>query len=152
MFLAESIGGLLMPVRGLLIALFLMTVSPTSEPRRAIHVESLIYPPVARQGRIAGDVVLIAQIGSDGSVSIPIRKSGHPLLLQAAEDNLKTWKFQTGESQEMEITYHFKLKEQSSGSAQTECAFDLPDSVTISSDAPPVETIYSSPMGKPSPR
>ena len=141
-----------MPVRGLLIVLFLMTVSPTSEPRRPIHVESLIYPPVARQARITGDVVLIAQIGPDGSVSIPIRQSGHPLLLQAAEDNLKTWKFQTGESQEMEITYHFKLKEQSSRSAQTECAFDLPDSVTISSDPPPVKTIYSSPMGKPSAR
>jgi TonB family protein len=131
-----------MPVRGLLIALFLMTVSPASEPRRAIHVESLIYPPVARQARIAGDVMLTAQIGSDGSVSIPVRRSGHPLLLQAAEDNLKTWKFQTGESQQMEITYHFKLKEQSSGSAQTKCVFDLPDSVTIYSDPPPVRIIY----------
>src|SRR5258706_16147547 len=131
-----------MPVRGLLIAPFLMTVSPTSEPRRAIHVESLIYPPVARQARIAGDVVLMAQIGSDGSVSIPVRRSGHPLLLQAAENNLKTWKFQTGEPQEMAITYHFKLNEQSSGSAQTKCVFDLPDSVTIYSDPPPVKIIY----------
>src|SRR5258708_1974184 len=113
-----------------------MNVSPTSEQRRAIHVESLIYPPASRQARITGDAVLIAQIGSDGSVSIPIRRpeSGHPLLLQAAEDNLKTWKFQAGESQQMEITYHFKLKEQSSGSAQTKCVFDLPDSVTIYSD------------------
>ena len=131
-----------MPVRGLLIALILMTVSPTSEPRRAIHVESLIYPPVARQARIVGDVVLTAQISSDGSVSIPIRRSGHPSLLQAAEDNLKKWKFQTGESQEMEITYHFKFSEQSSGSAQTKCVFDLPDSVTIYSDPPPVKITY----------
>jgi TonB family protein len=138
--------------RGLVVALLLLAVSPANEPRRAIHVESLIYPLAARQARITGDVVLIAQIGPDGDVSIPIRQSGHPLLLQAAEDNLKTWKFQAGESQEMKITYHFKLKEHSSGSAQTECAFDLPDSVTISSDAPPVKTIYSSPMGKPSPR
>ena len=139
-----------MSARGLLIALLALTVSPQTQPRLPIHVVSLIYPPVARQARIAGDVVLIAQIGSDGSVSIPIRKSGHPLLLQAAEDNLKTWKFQSGEDQEMEITYHFKLRVQPSGSAQTESAFDLPDSVTITSDAPPVKTIYSSPLGKPS--
>ena len=141
-----------MPARGLLVSLLFLTVSPQCQPRTPIHVVSLFYPYLARQARIQGDAMLIAHIGSDGSVSIPIRKSGHPMLLQAAEDNLKTWKFQTGESQEMEITYHFKLKEQSSGPAQTECAFDLPDSVTISSDAPPVETIYSSPMGKPSPR
>jgi TonB family protein len=139
-----------MPVRGLLIALLLLTVSPQTQPRFPIHVKSLIYPPLARQARIQGDVVLIAQIGSDGSVSIPILKSGHPLLLQVAEDNLKKWKFQSGESQEMEITYHFKLREQSSGSTQTDCSFDLPDSVTILSDPPPVKTIYSSPMGNPS--
>jgi outer membrane biosynthesis protein TonB len=78
-----------MPARGLLIALLLLTLSPQTQPRFPIHVESLIYPPVARQARITGDVVLIAQIGSDGSVSIPILRSGHPILLRAAEDNLK---------------------------------------------------------------
>jgi len=122
-----------MPARGLLIALLLLTVSPQTQPRLPIHVESLIYPPLARQARIQGDAVLIAQIGSDGSVSIPMRKSGHPLLLQAAEDNLKTWKFQSGEVQEMEITYRFKLAEPPSDSLQTECSFDFPNSVTISS-------------------
>jgi TonB family protein len=132
-----------MPARGFLIALLLLTVSPRTQLRFPIHVVSLIYPPVARQARITGDVVLVAQIGSDGSVSIPIRRSGHPLLLQAAEDNLKTWKFQAGEPQEMEITYHFKLGEPSSGSAQTECAFDLPDSVTISAPIPTVQPIAS---------
>jgi TonB family protein len=140
-----------MPARGLLIALLLLTVFPQTQPRFPIHVESLIYPPLARQARITGDVVLLAHIGPDGRVSIPIRKSGHPLLLQAAEDDLKKWKFQSDEDREMEITYHFKLGEPSSDSAQTECIFDLPDSVTISSNAPPVKTIYSSPKGKPSP-
>jgi TonB family protein len=138
-----------MPVRGLLIALLLLTVSPQTQPRFAIHVESLIYPRVARVARISGDVVLVAQIGSDGSVSIPILKSGHPMLLRAAEDNLKKWKFQTGESQEMEVTYHFRITEPASDSAQTECSFDLPNSVTISTHSVQVETNYASPMGKP---
>jgi TonB family protein len=120
-----------MPARGLLIALLLLTVSPQTQPRFPIHVESLIYPPLPRNARIQGDAVLIVHIGSDGSVSIPTRKSGHPLLLQVAEDNLKKWKFQPGESQEMEITYHFKLSEKPSDYAPTECAFDLPNSVTI---------------------
>jgi TonB family protein len=141
-----------MPARGLLLALLFLTVSPQTQPRMPIHVVSLTYPPVARQAGIVGDVVLVAHIGSDGSVSIPILKSGHPILLQAAEANLKAWKFQAGESQEMEITYHFKLRENSSGSAQTQCAFDFPDSVTISSNAPPVAINYTSPIGNPSPK
>jgi TonB family protein len=132
----------------LLLALLLLTVSPQTQPRLPIHVESLIYPQLARQARITGDAVLVAHIGSDGTVSIPIRKSGHPLLLQVAEDNLKKWRFQRGQDQEMEITYHFKLKEWSSDSAQTECIFDLPDSVTISSH-PPTADIYTSPLDKP---
>ena len=138
-----------MPARGLLIVLLLLTVSPQTQPRFPIHVESLIYPSLARYARIQGNAVLIAHIGSDGSVSIPIRKSGHPILLQGAEDNLKKWKFQTGESQEMEITYHFKLRDQASDSAQTECVFDLPNFVTISSNLPPVAINYTSPKSKP---
>ena len=134
-----------MPIRGLLIAVLLLTVSPQTPPRLPIHIESLVYPSLARYAQIQGDVVLVAQIGSDGRVSAPIGKSGHPVLIQAAQDNLKTWKFQSGPYQETEITYHFKLIEPSSDHTQTECAFDLPDSVTVSSPPPPVETNYSLP-------
>jgi hypothetical protein len=132
-----------MPARGLLIALLLLTASPQTQPRLPIHVESLGYPPLARQARIIGDAVLVAHIGSDGSVSFAIFKSGHPLLLQAAEGNLKKWKFLVGEAQEIEITYHFKLSEPPLNYAQTECAFDLPNSVTISSHVPTVQPNYS---------
>jgi len=134
-----------MPIRGLLIAVLLLTVSPQTQPRSPIHVESLVYPSIARYARIQGDVVLVAQIGSDGRVSIPIRKSGHPILLQAAEDNLKTWKFQSGEDLEMEITYHFKIGgEPTYGDPGTRCSFDLPNSVTVVTRPPAVETNYSS--------
>jgi len=78
-----------MPARALLMALLFLTVSPQNQPRLPIHVESLVYPPLARQARIQGDAVLVAPISPDGSVSIPVLKSGHPLLRQAAEDNLK---------------------------------------------------------------
>jgi TonB family protein len=137
-----------MPARGLLIALLVLTVSPEAQPRFPIHVESMIYPPLARQARIQGDVVLVAQIGADGRVPSPIGRSGHPLLVQAAQDNLKALKFQGGEYQEMEITYHFKVEGQPShGYALTKCAFDLPNSVTVVAPPPSVETNYSSPQG-----
>jgi hypothetical protein len=145
-----------MPVRALLIALLFLTVSPQTQtqtqPRLPIHVESLIYPPLARIARVQGDAVLVAHISHDGSVSIPNRKSGHPWFLDAAEGNLKKWKFQSGENQEMEITYHFKLNEHPTKSNQTECTFDLPDSVTITSNPPPVAVNYATPADKPSSR
>lgn len=92
--------------------------------------------------------MLVAHIGSDGTVSIPIRKSGHPLLLQVAEDNLKKWRFQRGEDQEMEITYHFKLSGQALDYAPTECSFDLPDSVTVFTHVGTPQPI-ASPLDKP---
>ncbi len=137
-----------MPARGLLFALLFLTISPQAPPRLPIHIESLAYPQLARVAREQGDAVLIAHIGSDGSVSIPLLKSGHPMLLKVAEDNLKKWKFQSGENQEMEITYHFKFSEQRSNSDQTECSFDLPNSVTVVTHLPPVNPIESQ-VGKP---
>jgi hypothetical protein len=65
-----------MHARGLLIALLFLTASPQTQPRMPIHVVSLTYPQLARMARIAGDVVLIAQIGSNGSVSIPVLPRG----------------------------------------------------------------------------
>ena len=128
-----------------LIAALLLLVAPQPQPRLPIHLQSLTYPPRARGARIHGDVEATIHIGSDGSVSIPTRPSGHPMFVEAAEENLKTWKFQPCESREMVITYHFKLRESPSGSDQTQCLFDLPDSVTVTSDGPPVPITYSSP-------
>jgi TonB family protein len=131
-----------MPARALLIALLFLTVSPQAQPRLPVHVESLNYPPLARKARIQGTVVFEAQIAADGTLSVPIIKSGHPTLVHVAEENLKKWKFQPGEDQQMEITYHFKLREPTASFSQTECQFDLPNSVTVIVDPPPVLTTY----------
>ena len=128
-----------MPIRVLLMALMFLTVAFQTTPpqtRYPVHVESLEYPRLPLVAGITGDVVLTAYIGPDGKVSITNRKSGHPLLLTAAEENLKKWRFQAGESEEIDITYHFKLEAKSRDHAPTVCIFDLPDSVTITSATP----------------
>lgn len=52
------------------------------------------YPPLAKQARIQGVVHLQAVIGADGRV-IDLRViSGHPLLVQAALEAVKTWTYQ----------------------------------------------------------
>jgi hypothetical protein len=129
-----------MPFRALLIAFLFLSASPQVQPRLPVHVESLVYPPLARQARIMGTVVAIAHIAADGTVSVPTIKYGHPLLATAAEENLSKWKFQSGEAQQLEITYHFIVRNpKPRDDPETECQFDLPDSVTVSIDPPPVQ-------------
>ena len=51
------------------------------------------YPPIARQTRTQGVVVLEAIIDRDGSIQSLRVISGHPLLTQAALDAVKQWKY-----------------------------------------------------------
>jgi len=53
-----------------------------------------VYPPLARQTRISGTVRLHAIIGKDGTVQQLQVESGHPLLVQAALDAVKQWRYQ----------------------------------------------------------
>ena len=53
-----------------------------------------IYPPLARQTRISGTVRLHAIIAKNGSVEQLTVESGHPLLVQAALDAVKQWRYQ----------------------------------------------------------
>jgi periplasmic protein TonB len=52
-----------------------------------------VYPPLARQARISGTVVLRAVISKDGSIENLTLVSGHPMLAPAAIDAVKQWKY-----------------------------------------------------------
>jgi protein TonB len=52
-----------------------------------------VYPPLARQARIQGNVVLHAIISKDGRVEQLSVLSGHPLLIQAALDAVRQWRY-----------------------------------------------------------
>jgi protein TonB len=51
------------------------------------------YPPLARQARIQGTVILQAQISKDGSIENLTLVSGHPMLAPAAIEAVKQWKY-----------------------------------------------------------
>ena len=55
------------------------------------------YPPLAKQARIQGSVVLQAVIGKDGTIQNLRAVSGHPMLIQSAIDAVRQWKFSPGE-------------------------------------------------------
>ena len=75
------------------------------------------YPAVARQARIQGSVVLQAVIGKDGKVKALRALSGHPMLLPAALDAVKQWRYQpyylNGDPVEVDtqVTLNFRLTE-----------------------------------------
>jgi TonB family protein len=52
-----------------------------------------VYPPLARQARISGAVKLHAILAKDGTVKSLDVISGHPLLIQAAIDAVRKWRY-----------------------------------------------------------
>jgi protein TonB len=53
-----------------------------------------IYPGLARQAGIDGLVKLHAIIGKDGTIQELSLISGHPLLVQAALDAVRQWRYE----------------------------------------------------------
>ncbi len=51
------------------------------------------YPPLARQARIQGTVVLHAVISKEGAIENLTLVSGHPMLAPAAIDAVKQWRY-----------------------------------------------------------
>ena len=63
-----------------------------SEPQTGavlVKLSPLVYPPLARQARIAGDVKLDVHVRADGTVASVELLSGHPMLAPAAIENAK---------------------------------------------------------------
>ena len=51
------------------------------------------YPPLARQARVQGSVILRAVITRDGKIANLQVVSGHPLLVQSAMDAVLQWRY-----------------------------------------------------------
>jgi periplasmic protein TonB len=84
---------------------------------QAIYQPQPVYPPLARMARIQGTVVLEAIIATDGSIKDLKVAKGHPLLIGAAIEAVKTWRYRptllNGEPVEVitEIDVNFNLAE-----------------------------------------
>jgi protein TonB len=52
-----------------------------------------VYPPLAKQARVSGTVRLNAVISKDGSIQDLQVVSGHPLLVQAALQAVRQWRY-----------------------------------------------------------
>jgi protein TonB len=97
---------------------------PQSQPIRvggdiqnalAINRPNPVYPPLARQARIQGTVLLEALISKGGTIENLKIISGHPLLAPAAVEAVRHWRYRptllNGEPVEVQTTIevHFSL-------------------------------------------
>jgi len=64
-----------------------------------------VYPPLARQARISGDVIVRVVIRPDGSVESAEVLEGHPMLKQAAVDSARKSQYECHECSESGSSY-----------------------------------------------
>jgi protein TonB len=73
-----------------------------------------LYPPVARQMKIAGHVEIEAIVETDGSVASAKAVSGNPMLTQPAISAVEKWKFtpftSNGEPTKAVVTLGFDFR------------------------------------------
>jgi TonB family protein len=74
-----------------------------------------VYPPIAKTARIQGSVVLAVEIDKEGAVTSVQVMRGHPMLVTAATDAVKQWRYRpyklNGEpvAVRTEVTVNFQL-------------------------------------------
>lgn len=109
------IGHKLLPLALLgLLGMFFWLPSPAPAQqmvtkRKVSHRVVPSYPALARQMNISGKVRLEALVEPDGQVKSTRALGGSPLLVQAAEEALKEWKFAPGPKQTTEVVeFDFK--------------------------------------------
>lgn len=61
--------------------------------RAVVRRAPTVYPEIARQMHIVGSVLLTISIAADGSVSNVKVERGHPILIDAAVDAVRKWKW-----------------------------------------------------------
>jgi TonB family protein len=76
-------------------ALPVQRVPITEEVAHDLLIKTVVpaYPPLARQARVQGEVVLDADISKDGIVEELHTVKGHPMLIPAALDAAKQWRY-----------------------------------------------------------
>ena len=109
-----------------------------SGPTCIKHLESLVYNPVARAGRVEGDVVLEVHISERGDVIGVLDVSGYPILSESAGENIRRWKFNPGSQRTMRLSYQFRLQgPEVYENVPAKLEVEWPDRILITSNTTP---------------
>ena len=86
-----------------------------------------LYPSLPRIAQVEGEVDLRVTTDGSGVVSTEV-EYGNPLLAKAAQDNVKTWKFEPHEPTSFSTAFFYHLEWESSTYS---CKPDLPDNGSV---------------------
>jgi TonB family protein len=108
-----------------------------------MRIVSLQYPTLGAEARISGTVVLRLRLDDAGRVSSVSTVSGHAVLVKAASQNIKLWRFSPAQSRrasggpEFNFIYVFSLKGVSFVSHPCSAmTYEYPNKVVVTSEAP----------------
>ena len=79
--------------------------------RKAKRKVAAVYPDVARRMSITGTVRLAVVVAPDGTVKSSTAVGGHPVLVSAAMDAMKRWRFEPAPTESSGIV-EFKFQPQ----------------------------------------
>src|SRR5215467_12362867 len=69
------------------------------ENRKALNSPTPVYPETARQFRLTGVVKVQVLIAPDGQIKDVKVLGGHPVLVNAVQETLKSWKYAPASSE-----------------------------------------------------
>jgi TonB family protein len=81
-----------------------------ADTRKSVKTTPPVYPAIAVKMKVEGVVKMDVTIDPDGSVAGVKVVSGHQLLVSAAVDAVKKWRYETAESKSTQsVTLDFTL-------------------------------------------
>jgi hypothetical protein len=91
-----------------------------------------IYPQAAKEARVGGGVQM--QVTTDGKKITDLKVTGIPVLAQAAEENLRTWKFADDAPKNFTVWYWYVLEGEYEPDPVYKCRakLQLPNKVEVS--------------------
>lgn len=126
-------------------ALIAMVTSGIAQDVKPLSYQSIGYPELARQARIAGTVTLSFIVDAAGTPTSIEVITGHPILSAAAKANLSSWLFPSnvsgGSTPPKQITYIFDL------SNAMDDGFYNPANDVFVFDGPATVQVRSAPRG-----
>lgn len=132
-------------MRRLLVLAIFLTAHAAVAQQRKISVQEFvapIYPPIAKQAHIVGDVKLHFDVSPGGELQDVQVVTGHPMLAQAALDAIAKWRFHCDDCAYNETFSHsfiFSFQFDESEDGGKDVHYDFPGRLTIYAE-PPVFT------------
>jgi Zn-dependent M28 family amino/carboxypeptidase len=110
---------------------------------KLIHFEPIVYPPLARQTRISGTVIVHVGIAMDGIVYEAKATKGHPLLVGAVEGPIKRWRFVIGAERTFDLQCDFVLADEPLTTRRRNTFVVEPFHLRVVSNSPILNTIIN---------